>query len=72
MSTRKSTGKELEEHEITIAHMQKSIKELSDELNGMKTILSDTQNIIIQMAINQKNFVKRLNQWPVIEIDYEA
>ena len=69
---RKSTGKELEEHEITIAHLQKTIKELSDELNQMKTILSEMQNVIIQMAINQKNYAKRLSQWPVIEIDYEA
>jgi len=72
MNTRKSTGKELEEHEIALAHIQKSFKELSDEVNQMKTILSEIQNIIIQLAINQKNFSKRLNQWPVIEIDYEA
>jgi septal ring factor EnvC (AmiA/AmiB activator) len=62
----------LEEHEIALAHIQKSFKELSDEVNEMKTILSETQNIIIQMAINQRNLTKRLNQWPVIEIDYEA
>lgn len=68
-STKKSTGKELIQFEIDLAHMQKSIIETKEELETVKNLLSEIQHLMVQMAINQKSFTQRLNMWPYIEID---